>query len=229
MNFYIVRLYHVHYVSYGWGFPCALRMFLAFQYNFYKLFFISECKLFSENRVKVKIIPDGPNGFYTSIAPIRMMAIKTSEETKSDHLKSILKLPDHVDERFNAAKSEWEMIDMEVVEFIRSRCFLKNQITEEELHHYSGIFTVNGVNIGSAKGSCFGKALYPVFSIINHDCYGNTKFKVDANTWEVQVKAQRQIQKGEEITIQYLSTILGTHKRRKRIKGMSEVVDVQNI
>ena len=78
---------------------------------------------------------------------------------------------------------------------------------------------VNGVTVGNVKGLAYGKALYPVFSIINHNCVSNAKFKIDIESWEVQVKAQRPIAKGEEITIQYLSTILGTHKRNKRIKG----------
>ena len=69
------------------------------------------------------------------------------------------------------------------------------------------------------KGQTYGKALYPIFSHINHDCLANAKYKIDINSWEVQVRAQKPISKGEEITIQYLSTVLGTHKRRKRIKG----------
>ena len=69
------------------------------------------------------------------------------------------------------------------------------------------------------KGQTYGKALYPIFSHINHNCLANAKYKIDINSWEVQVRAQKAISKGEEITIQYLSTVLGTHKRRKRIKG----------
>ena len=104
---------------------------------------------------------------------------------------------------------------------LNSRCFLKNQVTEEELHHYAGIFMVNGVSIGNPiKGSCYGKAIYPMFSVINHDCLANAKFKIDTRSWEINVKATRPIKKGEEITVQYISTILGTHKRRKRVKGM---------
>ena len=92
-------------------------------------------------------------------------------------------------------------------------------MTEEELQHLGGIFAINGVTIGSLKGSFYGKGLYPIFSILNHNCLGNAKFKIDPNTWMITLKAHQSIKKGEEITVQYLSTILGTHKRRKRIKG----------
>ena len=96
---------------------------------------------------------------------------------------------------------------------------MKNQVTEDDLYKYSGIFMANGVTIGNVKGPAYGKALYPIFSHINHNCLANAKYKIDINSWEVQVRAQKAISKGEEITIQYLSTVLGTHKRRKRIKG----------
>ena len=33
------------------------------------------------------------------------------------------------------------------------------------------------------------------------------------------VRARRDIRRGEEITVQYLVSILGTHKRRKRLKS----------
>ena len=138
-------------------------------------------------------------------------------ESKMDLWNPILELPDHADK---IARSEHEMIEMEVVEFLRNRCFLKNQISEEDLYKYSGIFMVNGVTVGNIKGLAYGKALYSTFSVINHNCLANARYKIDINSWEVQVKAQKSIQKGEEITIQYLSTILGTHKRRKRIKGL---------
>ena len=95
------------------------------------------------------------------------------------------------------------MIELEVVEFLRARCFMKNQLTAEELHKLTGIFMVNAVSVSKGKG------LYPIFSAVNHDCLANAKFKVDPDEWSLQLKAQTAIKKGDEITVQYLSTILG--------------------
>ena len=97
--------------------------------------------------------------------------------------------------------------------------YFRNEISEEDLQHLAGVFSVNGVTIGNLKGSCYGKGLYPTFSILNHHCIGNAKYKIDPRSWMITVKAHQPIMKGEEIMVQYLSTILGTHKRRKRIKG----------
>ena len=97
--------------------------------------------------------------------------------------------------------------------------YFRNEISEEDLQHLAGVFSVNGVTIGNLKGSCYGKGLYSTFSILNHHCIGNAKYKIDPRSWMITVKAHQPIMKGEEIMVQYLSTILGTHKRRKRIKG----------
>merc|ERR1712086_31204 len=74
-----------------------------------------ECKIFHENKVKTKMMPNAPNGFYTCIAPIRMMSLKSSE---MDLWKPIFQLPNHVDE---IARSEKELIGMEVVAFLHDR------------------------------------------------------------------------------------------------------------
>ena len=62
--------------------------------------------------------PNVPNSFYTCIAPIRMMSLKSMGESKMDLWKPILQLPDHVEE---IARSERELIGMEVVAFLHDR------------------------------------------------------------------------------------------------------------
>ena len=102
--------------------------------------------------------------------------------------------------------------------------FHRNEVSEEDLHRLAGIFGINAVTIGNHKGALYGKGLYPIFSIVNHNCVGNAKFKIDTNSWMITMKAQQAIKKGEEISVQYLSTILGTHKRRKRLKSKTKVL-----
>ena len=98
------------------------------------------------------------------------------------------------------------MFQLDVVDLIRNRCFLKNEISEAELHSLIGIFAVNGFNMDS-KG-VLGKALFPVFSVVNHDCVGNSKVQVVPSPAgqlqpRVVLKATRDIGEGEEITVQY--------------------------
>ena len=86
---------------------------------------LSECKIFSQNKVKTKLIANAPNNFYASIAPIRMLHLKSLGESVEDVWKPLWKLPYHEEERFKVARSDWDVIQLEVVEFLRSRCFLK--------------------------------------------------------------------------------------------------------
>jgi len=53
---------------------------------------------------------------------------------------------------------------------------------------------------------------------VNHSCLGNARFSVDSKQ-HVRVEAKQDIQEGEEITVQYYSSLLGTHKRRRRLKA----------
>ena len=60
------------------------------------------------------------------------------------------------------------------------------------------------------------------FSMINHDCLSNSKFQINfdgSRNPRISVKARRDIEAEEEITIQYTTSILGTHKRRKKLRS----------
>ena len=82
-------------------------------------------------------------------------------------------------------------------------------------------------NKGGHSCSRLGKALFPVYSgAMRHDCLANTRavVKEDASSEEeakfalrIELRARTDIEEGDEITMQHLSSILGTHKRRRRI------------
>merc|ERR1719278_1868855 len=54
---------------------------------------------------------------------------------------------------------------------------------------------------------------------MNHSCLANSKYHVDPIERSLVVVAGRDIQEGEELTVQYHSTILRTHKRRRMVKS----------
>ena len=82
-------------------------------------------------------------------------------------------------------------------------------------------------NNGGHSCSRLGKALFPVYSgAMRHDCLANTRAVVKEDTSEgaedkfalrIELRARVDIGEGDEITMQHLSSILGTHKRRRRI------------
>ena len=75
-----------------------------------------------------------------------------------------------------------------VSSFITDPCDVLNLISsilQDELHRLIGIFVVNGVSLEARQkskrainGIC-GKALFPTFALINHDCLANASFTVD--------------------------------------------------
>lgn len=74
---------------------------------------------------------------------------------------------------------------------------------------YNQLF-INGKSLG--EGFPPGSALYLVFSIMNHSCMANTSVVINRDT-EIQVKAQKLIKQGEEITTRYGGLNLGQPRR----------------
>ena len=57
-----------------------------------------------------------------------------------------------------------------------------------------------------------GKGCYPIFAIMSHHCICNARYFVDPRTFNMYVRARVAIKAGEEITVQYLSALNGTHR-----------------
>merc|ERR1719232_1340119 len=96
---------------------------------------------------------------------------------------------------------------------------LHERFTTDEINRAIGLLQTNAINLEKVYKkqivSC--KALYPTFSFISHSCVANSRvtFKSDNS---IRVIAQRDINKGEEITIQYISHLFSNILRRHDIK-----------
>jgi len=179
-----------------------------------------ECKLLTDNRVKVNITNcEEVNSIYSFILPYRLLKLREQDKEKWSRVAS---LPDHIRER--AGLGEWDMNQKDVVNFIRRRCFMGKEFSDEDIQRAIGIISVNSISLeprrlfaGPAKGLS-GRGIFPTFALINHSCVGNSRFRVD-DKQHIWVEAKEDIKEGEEITVQYYSTLLGTHKRRRRLKA----------
>ena len=91
-------------------------------------------------------------------------------------------------------------------------------LSEADVLHAVGVLQTNTVSL-AAPGQRHGlyTALYPTFSFLSHSCVCNAKFNV-ARDRSLQLTAQTAIRAGEEITIQYMSPLLGNTQRRAKIK-----------
>jgi len=182
-----------------------------------------ECRLLAANRVKVEVTDcEAPHPLYSFILPYRLLQMRVREPGAWSRVASLM---DHLAERRGLV--EWDVETKEVVNFLRRRCFLAKEYSEEDLHRAIGICAVNSVSLeprrlfqGPAKGVA-GRAIFPTFALTNHSCTSNARFSVESGVGggTVRVEARTEIAEGEEITVQYYSSVLGTHKRRRRLKA----------
>jgi len=182
-----------------------------------------ECKLLSSNRVKVEVRNcEVSHPIYSFILPYRLLRMRVRDPAAWARVASLV---DHIQERANTV--EWEVETKEVVSFLRRRCFLAKEYSEEDIHRAIGICAINSVTLeprrlfqGPAKGVS-GRAIFPTFALTNHSCMSNARFTVESGPGggTVRIEAKDEIKKGEEITVQYYSSVLGTHKRRRRLKA----------
>ncbi|CAB4054044.1 SMYD [Lepeophtheirus salmonis] len=99
------------------------------------------------------------------------------------------------------AKGEWEFLQKEVVNYIRNRLFMASDVGDEELHLLIGLFVIHSTPL-------------------EYDCIGNVHFSIDASNACISLKASHDIEKGQRMTVNFSPSVLGTLKRRKRLKSL---------
>ena len=92
------------------------------------------------------------------------------------------------------------------------------EYSEQEIDRCIGILKVNGMKLESGRlKQNPGVVLYPIYCLINSDCVSNTNYIKTANL-ELQLRSQKAIRKGEEITTRYVSSTMGNNRRRQYLK-----------
>ena len=76
-----------------------------------------------------------------------------------------------------------------------------------------GVLKTNSIMFGDENG----RALFPMFSLLNHSCTANAKHTIYIKNKRIAVQAQTHIKAGEEILINYTAFIIGTSFRRKKL------------
>jgi len=77
-----------------------------------------------------------------------------------------------------------------------------------------GILKTNTIMFGETGG----RALFPMFSLINHSCRANAKHTLYIKNRRIAVQAQTDIKQGEEICINYVTFIIGTIMRQTKLQ-----------
>jgi len=167
-----------------------------------------ECQVF--RNVSPRLSPadfiQGQNFIYQSIAPLRLLM---KRNTNPKWFRRTQFLMDHRELR--ELDSDYCQQQKKVCDFLLTTCRLN--FTEDDVQWAVGLLKTNTIMFGDI-GS---RALFPMFSLINHSCISNAKHTIYTHKRRIAVQAQSSIKEGEEITISYVPFIQGTVLRRRKL------------
>lgn len=155
----------------------------------------------AEGKITMEELSSSDSGVLPAVTVIRLLVNSKSSNA--------VRLVDHLDD---IEKTEDWGIFQAVVAFIRDRCKI-DEFAEEEILHALGVLSSNACNMAGFRA----RALFPVYSLINHSCAANARNIVNSEEGTVEVLAQRKIKKGEEICIRYSSQLLEPRHQRRSL------------
>ncbi|XP_059479054.1 SET domain-containing protein SmydA-8-like [Neocloeon triangulifer] len=184
----------------GCGWPlCSLNCASAHQHK-------AECRVMQEKGYRAKIAGTPPITEYACIVPLRYLLMP--EEKK----KIVQSLQSHLD--FRRKTPLYAVLRNNVVGFLTQA--LKLEATEDDVLGVCGVMDTNAFEIRRDGGVKL-RGLYPLASMMNHDCVPNTRHVFDSED-KMLVFATVDIAKGAAVTSTYTQALWATHQRRAHLK-----------
>ena len=173
---------------------CSLRRCCQGQ-NWHAL----ECKIFQEN---------SKLDYNSLVLPIRALQLKETHPEKWE--KFSLLMDQDEDNRIESELLEQNKANIESLKSLGYKT--------EDIMKVLGIIRMNSLKLQDPElqiHGITGRVVYPTLSYISHSCVCNARYKMSKKDHQITVRAQSEIKKGEEITIQYVSFMHGNAKRKK--------------
>ncbi|CAG9773984.1 unnamed protein product [Ceutorhynchus assimilis] len=171
-----------------------------------------ECLTLKTQKVKGQILAENPSVIF----PLRVLLLSIYNPKA---FEEVLKLEPHLEKRRDTAI--WRRHRISVEEILKETNLLRKEDIEEELvQKVCGILDVNAfevrppldLSITNPEKQCL-RGLYPVASIMAHDCSANTHIAVDDN-FLMSVYASVDIKENETIFNNYASVLQGNQDRQ---------------
>ena len=167
-----------------------------------------ECSLLSSSQHSISIKDySSPHILYSAIVPLRMWLLKTSNNNQGWQKVNFLQEGDP--EELGKSKM-WN----EVADYITNIMNIKD-FPKDEVLRLTGIKATNANSLEPTGVS--GTGLYPLYPLMNSYCYCNTMYTIDKVTKQMEVRAQRFIPAGAEITTRYVIPMMGQPARSNYI------------
>lgn len=181
---------------------------------------MQECCLLAKSSGNAKQITR--SGISEGYAPVTILRVLLLAESLSESWTRTNELMDHLTEK-TVHPLEWDWYENSIIKYIREDLALAKRFSVKDIERAIGLLNVNAVCLQFSKARGIpakevGKGLYPIFAIMSHECICNARYIIDPKTFKMYVRARVSIKAGTELTVQYLSALWGTFKRRKKIK-----------
>ena len=166
-----------------------------------------ECALLSSSVPSISIEDySSPHIFYSAIVPLRMWLLKTSNPSLWEKVNFL--------QEGDQDELEKSQMWKDVAGYVRNNLRIE-EFSEEEVLRLTGIKATNANSLEPTGVS--GTGLYPLYPLMNSYCYCNTMYSIDKITKQMEVRAQRSIPAGHEITTRYIIPTMGQPGRMKYI------------
>ena len=123
---------------------------------------------------------------------------------------------DHIQDR--KMTSAWSSDHKKVVQQIREKWKLQDQVDEDEIFRVEGIIDINTLELLEPEFEhsvvSTPRAFYPLTSFCSHNCINNTFRTLNRDGKTLQTRAKMDIAQGEEITLHYAGGLKGRILRR---------------
>ncbi|XP_067633974.1 SET domain-containing protein SmydA-8 [Eurosta solidaginis] len=171
-----------------------------------------ECELLRKHNLGTALTTaygnvDLVKNYYELIMIARILLMK---QHSPDKYADILQMESHTELRKSNSEL-WKYYEENVVQRLQ-RDWGMHALTADEIHTVCGILDVNCFEIGQNFAKA--RSLYKSAYLLAHDCCPNTAHSDDPQTYAINLRTSRPIQKDEVITLSYAYTLQGTLKRR---------------
>ena len=158
---------------------------------------------------------------------LRLEKEKLREEKKKERedadvnngMSLISTLMDHNLERQAEHPGIWQYETEFMVDFIYNKLQLQERFQEEQVHRAAGIIMTNATTLSLPPSFGRATAIYPVYSLMNNSCFPSSKTMQNPLDQSQEMVAVQAMVAGQEVTNQYVSSLLPTVRRRPLLRS----------
>jgi len=167
---------------------------------------LMECAVLSQSETDPNISYDKETfHLYPCVVPLRLLLLRKNNPSAWRVIDTFM---DHNDQRDQDSQA-WKLHELLVRNFVQR--YLNLTFSDDEVRRAIGIIRTNSVKLEQPKVGGEGVAIFPTYSYANHQCQCNTFTRKVGHSLEL--VAQVDIRRGEEVSTRYTTPQLGSHQR----------------